>query len=113
MIVEYQDDTGTLQKIIKGDQSSPERKIVKVRSQEEARVLADYMWELKLRVAYTGSLTVVNHEGIEMFDKISVLALTKNNVPHHSSGVYLVTGVTDTIEGGLLRTELTVLGGLA
>lgn len=113
LIVEYQDATGTLQSVVKGDKEGAEVKLVKVRTQEEARALADYLWELKLRATYEGSLSLVNHEGLEMFDKISLLALTKNNVPHHTSGVYIVTSVRDHIEGGLLYTDVGLLGGMA
>lgn len=113
LILEYQDDTGTLQRVVKGNQNKAERQIVKVRTREEAVILADYMWELKLRNAYKGSLQLVNHEGVDLFDKVSLLVLTRNNVPHHTSGVYIVTGIRDHIAGGLLYTDLELLGGMA
>lgn len=120
MLVEYQDEKGTLQKLLHGDASAdsttnpfsngPERKVVRARSREEALALANYMWELKLQNVYKGKLTIVNEPNVLPFDVISILALTKNNVPHHSSGLYQVLNVTDSIEGGLIKSEMEVLG---
>jgi len=113
LIVKYQDREGLLNKIVKGEVSNAQTKIVQVSSKEEALLLADYLWELKLRYSYTGSLSVIERPHIDPWTTISLLVLTKYNVPHHTSGLYIVTDVKDIIEGGLIRSELQVLGALA
>lgn len=120
VMVEYEDEKGTLQTILHGDASedpvtnpftgSQERKVVRVRSKDEAEALANYMWQLKLLTVYKGKITLINQPNIMPFDVISVLALTKNNVPHHSSGLYQVLNVTDSIEGGLIISDCELLG---
>lgn len=120
MLVEYQDEKGVLQKLLHGDATKDkatnpfsggkERKIIRARSREDALALANYMWELKLQTVYKGKLTIVNEPNIQPFDVISILALTKHNVPHHSSGLYQVLNVTDNIDGGLIKSDIEVLG---
>jgi len=113
LLLEYQDNTGKLQQVIKGNKNDLQRKVVRVRSREEAEALSEYMWALKRRYSYTGNLTLVNRPHIDPFTTISLLVLSNYNVPHHTSGLYTVITTKDTIVGGLISSELLVLGEMA
>lgn len=61
---------------------------------------------------YTAELVLVGTVDIEPEDEIDMSVLTKDGIQHHSSGVYTVKQVTDSISGGSFTTTLLMCKGM-
>lgn len=89
-----------------GNTSRTETVALSVSSLTEAKLASDYLWQLKLREVYSAELTLINTPNIQPLSVISVTVLTKSGVPHHSSGLYVVLEVVDSINGGQFTSTL-------
>lgn len=81
-----------------------------VKSPVEAKVYSDYLWQCKLREVYNGEMVLINTPNIPVMNVINVIVLNKSGVAHHSSGLYVVLEVVDTIENGHLISTLKLMG---
>lgn len=73
---------------------------------ETLRNLAANQWYKMAGKSYKASMEIFGDPTIDVNKQCSILVLTKNGVPHHSSGIYVINGVTDTIQGGSFSTSL-------
>jgi len=121
----YQDSDGNLHSAVSGGvEKIPEKvrkyltlqewqeqtHIVRVASQEEAQVIADYMWSLKLFAPIEVTMQVIDYnKPINIQDQVTVQVYVGSpSVSHYSSGTYFVVSVTDSIKGGHLYTDLVL-----
>lgn len=58
--------------------------------------------------AYTGHLTIVGDPTIELYDWIRIINVTDEGYLHHTSGVYQVMEIIDSIQGGNMITSLNL-----
>lgn len=75
-------------------------------SMDEMKNIAAYMWATNANYPIEAQLNIMGDPTIQAYDLVSVVMLNKDGLPHHSSGVYLVKEITDTIRGGLFTTNL-------
>lgn len=78
-------------------------------SYDEIKNIAANMWYSQAGQSYKASLDVVGNPIIEPQKYCSILVTTKNGVPHHSSGVYLIISITDEIIGGIFTSKLSLI----
>lgn len=77
-------------------------------SKSELENIAATMWYSLADKPYTATLTIIGDPSIIPDQECSILYMLPNGVPHHSSGVYHITKVTDNISGGNYTTELAL-----
>ena len=78
-------------------------------SQDEFEKMSANLWAKGSASAYPAELSVVGNPLITLQSIISIIVLTPQGLPHYSSGIYLVTSVTDTIEGGSFTTNVALI----
>lgn len=81
-------------------------------SLDEARKIAASMWYKQANQSYKASMTILGDPTIEPLKFASVLNIPVNDtgLPHHSSGVYVIVKVIDTItENGIFTSELELV----
>lgn len=72
----------------------------------EATNLAATMWFQQAGQSYGAILEIVGDPNLDPQSMCSVLIVNQDGLPHHSSGAYLITQITDSIEGGQYTTTL-------
>lgn len=77
-------------------------------SLDELENIAASMWYNMRSIGYTAELVVLGDPELQVQSIVSVLVLNKNGLPHHSSGVYLVTRIVDDITAGTFETTLSL-----
>ena len=70
--------------------------------------IAKNLWAKAMAVGYTATLELVGTIALEPMQIISIIVLTPDGFPHHSSGAYLVVDVVDNISGGQWITTATL-----
>lgn len=79
-------------------------------SASQMRAILRYRVSTSYVIPYEGYMTILGDPGIEIYqttdDTIRLMIITDDGNLHHSSGLYLITGVTDTIEDGIMMTTL-------
>lgn len=81
-------------------------------SEDEARKIAASMWYKQANQSYQATLSILGDPTIEPFKFASILNIPVNDsgLPHHSTGIYVITRVTDTIsDTGVFTTELSLI----
>lgn len=56
--------------------------------------------------AYKAHMTIIGDPTIELFDEIKIINITDSGALHATSGVYMVIGIVDSIQNGMLETRL-------
>lgn len=96
-----------------GDRSatSADQSVVTYRSagesvdQTEARL--NYLIKNGASQAYEATMTILGDPNIRILQDVRLIILTdKGTEYHHTSGIYIVTGISDSIENGSFRTNL-------
>lgn len=67
------------------------------------------LWYNMAPYGYTADMTVFGDPMIETQKLCSIAVYTPHGLPHHSSGVYLIYHVTDSISGGTFTTSLNLV----
>lgn len=65
-------------------------------------------WFKENLAGYTATLDIIGDPYINPMDYINIIPLRPDGRIHHSGGTYMVGTVTDTIDGGLYKTNLTL-----
>lgn len=78
-------------------------------SYDEAAKVAATMWYHASNLSYGAVLTTLGDPNLVPMSMISFLMVNRDGLPHHSSGVYIVTQITDTIENGSFTSTLQLL----
>lgn len=73
---------------------------------QRLEIAAKYLWSLYASQACTASMEIMGDPGIQHMDEIEIDVYTKYGFKHHTSGVYQVTSVEDSIDGGSFITTL-------
>ena len=76
---------------------------------EEIQNRAANLWYNMAPYGYTAEMTVLGDPMIDVQSLCSVTVLTPIGLPHHSSGVYLIHQVTDSISGGTFNTSMNMV----
>lgn len=76
---------------------------------EEMGNISKNLWAKMMSVGYNATLTLQGTVGLQPNQFIEILVLTKDGYIHHTTGVYLITEIEDSIEGGNWTTTLTLL----
>lgn len=73
--------------------------------QTEARL--NYLIKNGASQAYEATMTILGDPNIRILQEVRLIILTdKGTEYHHTSGIYIVTGISDSIENGSFRTNL-------
>lgn len=59
--------------------------------------------------SYEATLTIVGDPTIKLHEFIRIINVTERGYYHHTSGVYWVEGITDSIQGGSMTTTLKLI----
>lgn len=81
-------------------------------SANELERLAASMWYKRAEGAgggVTAEMEIVGDPEINPQELISVIVINPNGLPHHTTGIYLITGIEETIQGGSYTTKLTLM----
>lgn len=76
---------------------------------EELQNIAANMWYQNAAQSYPALLEIIGNPNIEPQKYVSVLVILKSGMPHHSSGVYLVSSVVDDITSGTFTSKMSLL----
>lgn len=76
---------------------------------DEMEKKAATLWAKGLSATYPAELEIIGNPNISLQSIISMIVMTPGGLPHYSSGIYLVTSVTDTIEGGNFTTSVALI----
>lgn len=75
----------------------------------ELQSLAESVYAKANMLSYPATLVLRGKPNVKPMSLMSIVVLTRDGYPHHSSGVYFIQDVTDTIEDGLFTTTLNLL----
>lgn len=78
-------------------------------SPDEAAKLAANMWYHASNLAYGATMTIIGDPKLEPMSMASILIVNKDGLPHHCTGAYIVTQITDSIQGGQFTSTLQLL----
>ena len=67
------------------------------------------LWYNMAPYGYTADMTVLGDPTIDVQKLCSVAVYTPQGLPHYSSGVYLITHVSDSISGGTFTTTMNLV----
>ena len=67
------------------------------------------LWASMSSYGYTATMTVIGDPWIDVQTVCSIAVYTPQGLPHHSSGIYLITSATDSISGGSFTTTLELI----
>lgn len=67
------------------------------------------MWYIMSNRQYEATLEITGNPNLDIMDKISITMLNRYGLPHHSTGVYTITGIDDSISGGNFTTTLSLI----
>lgn len=59
--------------------------------------------------AYEATIEILGDPNIDFLDDVRLIVVADDGSLHHTSGVYLIQGVTDTISGGEMTTTLKLM----
>lgn len=59
--------------------------------------------------AYEANMTILGDPNIQIMDEIRIINITDSGHLHHTSGRYLVKGISDSISNGNFRTSLVLI----
>lgn len=84
--------------------------VANVASKEEAQVLADYMWSLKLFATIKAEIEIIDYgKFVNALDRVIVMVYVgPHSTQHYTTGTYFVESVTDTIKDGHIFTKLSL-----
>ena len=78
---------------------------------DEINNKAAFLWAKGRSAAQTeGSITIIGDPRLEVKKVCSILIYTKFGQVFHRSGTYMITKISENIQGGLYTTTLTVVG---
>ena len=78
-------------------------------TQKELERMAANLWLKYSSLSMKASMDILGDPNIRVGTMVSVLCIMPSGIPHLSSGVYLITGVTHNITGGTYTTSLEML----
>ncbi|AWD93031.1 baseplate protein [Bacillus phage vB_BceM-HSE3] len=79
-------------------------------SKEEADAMVQAMWSKAAALAaYEAEMVIQGNPNLEVGKTIYVTVFSKAGYPHHSSGIYMISEITDTIEMGKYETALKLV----
>ena len=58
---------------------------------------------------YEAQMSIIGDPTIRLLDDIRVINVTDEGYLHHTSGIYKVLGIVDSIDGGVMRTSLKLV----
>lgn len=91
----------------KGDTSDSKVMLNKSSSSEKEMIDKQDAYRHKYQAeAYGASLEILGDPSIKVFDTIIVIVVTKGGYIHHSSGLYMIREVRDSLDAGDFRTTL-------
>lgn len=76
---------------------------------DELSAVLNYRWTNNFLQSYEASMEIIGDPTLEVTQSIRVIVLTDQGTLHHSSGIYLIKGIKDVIESGVMRTQLQLM----
>lgn len=76
---------------------------------QQLETTAARMWFLNMNNSYRATLNIIGDPTLEPQSAIAVIVMNPNGLPHHTSGIYLILSITDTIQGGLFNSALELI----
>jgi len=76
---------------------------------EEMSARAAYYWYKSANLTYPARLEMVGDPTLQPNTVINVTIVGNAGIPHHTSGLYLITEIIDEIQGGEYTTELGLI----
>lgn len=73
----------------------------------EARLAS--LWYNAANLAYPASMNIVGDPTLEPNTTCNITIITRKGTPHHTSGLYLITKITDQISGGDYDTQVELI----
>ena len=58
---------------------------------------------------YEATMTILGDPTLKILDTIRIINVTDSGNLHHTSGLYMIKGITDTISGGSMTTSLKLI----
>lgn len=98
---------GTLQHT-KASQSDPLIDIAGAAPQQTKNRLYYYVKRDGINM-YEANMTIIGDPNIELFESVRIIVVTDDGFLHHTSGRYMIKGITDTLSGGQLTTTLKLI----
>lgn len=77
-------------------------------TKEQGQRIVTCDWYKAFGAVYSGTLEIIGNPVIQPQDTISIVVYAYDGKPHHTSGLYLIQNVTDTISGGSFTTSLEI-----
>lgn len=68
-----------------------------------------YSVKRKMTEHYEAQMTIVGDPTIKLLDDVRVINMTDSGELHHTSGIYMVTGIVDNIDNGVMTTSLKLI----
>ena len=78
-------------------------------SYEDLATRTANLWYNMSSYSYTADMTILGDPTIEVQKLCSVAVYTPHGLPHHSSGVYLIHHISDSISGGSFTSTLSLV----
>ena len=78
-------------------------------SETEIRARLARLYAQASSMSYTAELQLFGDTELKTYTDLSVIALTRDGIAHHTSGVYMVTQVVDTIEGARFTSTCALI----
>jgi hypothetical protein len=107
-------------KDVNPDRTVAERKIVKDTGQKQyLNVSSGYQKEINRAsknlfrryndMLYKASMTIVGDPELQPFESIVVLVFLMDGKRHHTSGIYYIVSISDTISGGFMESKISMI----
>lgn len=78
-------------------------------NKEQVSAMLNYRMKNASDSIYEATMNIVGDPSVELLDTIRIINITDYGNLHHTSGLYLVIGITDTISGGTMTTTLKLI----
>lgn len=79
------------------------------RVRDEMSSIVNYRWNQNFAQSYEATMEIVGDPTLEVTQTIRVIVLTDQGTLHHTSGVYMIKGIKDIIQSGVMRTQLQLV----
>ena len=70
-------------------------------------------WQEAAAQTYKAEANIVGYSGLAPGDYVDITVIPKPGLYHHTSGLYFIQKLTDTIENGVFKTKLTLIKNVA
>lgn len=115
VLTELSHNLDTARRTVTGDRTmtSPNQSQTNINSSGYSVQQMDALLQYRMKTAniggYKGTLRIMGDPGLKPSDFIRLITLTDKGILHHSSGVYLIEQLSDTVAGGEFTTSMQIV----